>query len=141
MKGAAMVKQADTTDLKSVASNSVRVQISLAAPKLKLCEWCKTNPVKMNKNACCSISCASEMRCFNLNQQGKLKKFFGGSVAARRTRVAQNILKTMQNTCGELELSITPEMKKLFITSRNMGYHAGYYTGFNTARRQNAKNS
>lgn len=124
---ATVVELADTTDLKSVASNSILVRSQTVA--LPLCIWCNKKKVKRIRNKCCSESCSSQKRCADLKKAGRLKYFFYKAEAARKTRVAKNMEVMFRSLCKELDIVPSPQIKKLFVEARNAGYHAGYYTG------------
>lgn len=99
---------------------------------MKLCEWCKEEPVKLKKNECCSISCASELRWSRKLEHEKtinLKRM----EAAKKTAYAKRLNAEFLRICTKYAINPTKSIRSLFIESRNRGYLNGWSTA---SRRQ-----
>lgn len=124
---------ADIRALKACGSNTVRVQISLPAP-IKLCSWCKINPVKLEKNNTCSISCGRMLYWFK--NKDKIIPFLRGVEYGKRTAYAKRIRIEYLKACEELELEPSDKLRKFYIRSRNVGYKRGWSTRDRRSRRE-----
>lgn len=93
-----------------------------------LCAWCGVMHVKLMKNECCDESCAASLRWERMKEAGKIKTFETASSQARQNEKFKRLQKEFEQLCAELEIEPTPAIRKLFVISRNRGYHNGFMT-------------
>jgi len=97
---------------------------------MKLCAYCGIEPIKLEKNKCCSQSCAASLRWEILDTAGRIEKIRQGTLAAKKSKYAIRLKEEIEQACKDLNLIPTPEIKKLYIRARNKGYHNGNATGW-----------
>jgi len=100
-----------------------------------LCAWCGVVRVKLMKNECCDESCAASLRWERMKAKGTIRTFESASSQARQSSLFRRVQNEFESTCRRLGITPTPAIRKLYVESRNKGYHNGFMTATKRQKR------